>query len=323
MTLKFKIHSAWPFYGMVLWLLLIAMGSGPELAPKSIGWVLAILLLAPLVLIPWALQLINAVLPFSERVRGVVFLAAICVGLAFALPSGLLAAILSLPWFVITIFLARSVLKTHLASSNSRSWSIRCQASGFLFLPIGAAAAFANRLGVEPLEFTPIIILLTTVHFHYAGFFLPLLTSWALRSCVKPNLCTKSIAIGIISGVPLVGLGITTSQLGFPPWIETASVSVLALAAIGSALVQLKNALRHSSVCLFISALALLLGMALALCYGWRHYFPISFLSIPWMYAVHGTLNSIGFAALGVVGWWRVKKSPAEAGGLGLGQGKG
>ncbi|GJM34853.1 MAG: hypothetical protein DHS20C18_38540 [Saprospiraceae bacterium] len=66
--------------------------------------------------------------------------------------------------------------------------------------------------------------------------------------------------------------------------------------------------------------------MILAMGYGWRHYFPISFLDIPWMYAVHGTLNSIGFAATGLVGWLIVisKKIPRPMQmGLKLGRGKG
>lgn len=34
-----------------------------------------------------------------------------------------------------------------------------------------------------------------------------------------------------------------------------------------------------------------------------RHVYLIPALSIPWMYAVHGTLNAIGFALPAVFGW--------------------
>ena len=43
--------------------------------------------------------------------------------------------------------------------------------------------------------------------------------------------------------------------------------------------------------------------VVLALLYGCRAYFPLAWLDIPWMRAVHGTANALGFGLAGVLGW--------------------
>jgi len=52
-----------------------------------------------------------------------------------------------------------------------------------------------------------------------------------------------------------------------------------------------------------IAGFSLLCGMTLALLYGWRAHHSLTFLTIPWMYAVHGTLNAVGFAIPALLGW--------------------
>lgn len=52
-----------------------------------------------------------------------------------------------------------------------------------------------------------------------------------------------------------------------------------------------------------ISGIALIIGMTLAFGYDWQHLYLIPVLSIPWIYAVHGTLNALSFALPTVLGW--------------------
>ena len=61
-----------------------------------------------------------------------------------------------------------------------------------------------------------------------------------------------------------------------------------------------------------LCGLALMGGMLLALGYGWRTVVFIPQLTIPWMYAVHGTLNAIGFALPGILAWWLYHKYQNE-----------
>jgi len=109
--------------------------------------------------------------------------------------------------------------------------------------------------------------------------------------------------LGILFGVALVAIGITGSQYQFPVWIEVVSVSLLALSAGRFAW----EWLRSKKVVFMLSGLALSGGMVLALAYGWRYYFPIQGLEIPIMYAIHGSLNSLGFSLPGVLGFYYIQ----------------
>ena len=53
-----------------------------------------------------------------------------------------------------------------------------------------------------------------------------------------------------------------------------------------------------------VSAVCLAGSMVLAALYGSRFHYTISWLDIPWMRAVHGSANALGFGLAGLVGWW-------------------
>jgi len=179
--------------------------------------------------------------------------------------------------------------------------------AAFLFLPVGCVWALFDQLGYQPLGFSGIIVLLTGIHFHYAGFALPRLTGLWLQSEPRGPVF-KWATWGVIAGVPLVAIGITTSQLGLPDWVEVLCVSVLAASALVVSLAQLEWAFRAplpllARLMFALGGLALASGMVLAVLYGWRSLFPMAWLSIPAMIATHGTLNSLGFCLPGLVAW--------------------
>ena len=142
------------------------------------------------------------------------------------------------------------------------------------------------------------------VQFHYAGFALPWLTGRLLALC-PVGMGTKVCALGVIAGVPLVAIGITSSQLDMPRWVEMGAVTILACSAFGVShgylawSGQVKGGPR---ICFLLGGLALALGMVLALLYGWRYRFPMEWVTIPAMYTLHGTLNSWGFCLPCILG---------------------
>ena len=83
-----------------------------------------------------------------------------------------------------------------------------------VYLPIGGAWLVASRLGIQPLGFGDTIVLLTAIHFHFAGFAAPLLAGFAGRAVRDRQTASQVVALaatGIILGTPLVAAGITFS----------------------------------------------------------------------------------------------------------------
>jgi hypothetical protein len=67
-------------------------------------------------------------------------------------------------------------------------------------------------------------VLLTAIHFHYAGFALPLLTGLAGRAL--GGRIARIASLGVIAGVPLVAFGITGLSYASPP-ASTCPVSLI------------------------------------------------------------------------------------------------
>jgi hypothetical protein len=270
-----------------------------------------LLLLSPLVVVPLGLELAassNPNEPPSHLWQWVVQLqtpAALVLVIAFALPAGLLAAVVSLPWFVTTVLIAIVGL-IRICRRFTFRWEELSLNAGLVYLVVGGVWVVLTRWGARPLNFEPAIVLLTAIHFHYAGFVLPLSTGLAGRA--RGGATAQRAAFGVIIGVPLVAIGITTTQLGLSPLLECIAVCWTAVAGLLTAWLHLRLASqpRHPGVVRALWAIAagsLAGSMVLAALYGCRWYLPLAWLDIPWMRALHGTTNALGLGLTGVVGW--------------------
>ncbi len=295
------LHSTWLIIGCILFTLLLIPDS-----PRALNWVKVILLLASLVLIPLWLDGQYAI----RKIQ--LLLSAWSLGFGFLLPQGVWAGVLALPWLISTLWLAYTyLLKQHRPSITPITWSGR---AAFLYLSIGAAWAVADRLGWQPLGFQSTIVLLTAVHFHYAGFLLLGIADRLIRFTKKKS--HSRLDLVLVAGVPLVATGITITDLNGPTWIETFAATVMAIGGMIVALSHFVIASKHkdklTALCWYMGGLCLLLGMVLAIAYGWRMYFPLAFLDIPWMYAVHGSLNFLGVGIFLLLGWHRIPRDLEE-----------
>jgi hypothetical protein len=166
----------------------------------------------------------------------------------------------------------------------------------------------ADRVGFRPLDFPDVIVTLTAVHFHYAGLLLPLTVGLIVRT-LPSSTFARIASIGVVLGVPAVAVGITMTQLGFSPLFEAIAGGVLALSGIFTGFLQMRiafNAHRRPYVrALFVIAgSSLIFGMVLAAIYASRAFFlPIPWLDVPWMRALHGSANALGFGLCGVLAW--------------------
>jgi hypothetical protein len=272
------------------------------------GWAVTLLLLAPLVLVPLGLSL---VFPLDApegslrdwRTAVPLQLAAVILLAAFALPPGIAAAALALPWLAFTGFIALKGMVRACAHATGpvEEW---CIDAGLIYLAIGGAWTLLSRWGMRPLGFSDDIVRATAIHFHYAGCILALLTGMAAREVVGGP--ARTAALGVMIGVPLVAVGITLSAYGYhaPEFLAAWFLSIIGLLVAWLQLrVAGRSISRMSRFLLLTSGAALVLGMSLSLAYSLGVVLGTPWLDIPQMVHWHGTINALGFALPGLLAW--------------------
>src|SRR5690606_23264138 len=114
--------------------------------------------------------------------------------------------------------------------------------------------------------------------------------------------------VGVIVGIPLVAIGITATQLGCEPWLECVATWITSIAGLLTSFLYFRlsrdpDAPMTARMLRFVCAISLAFGMVLAAMYGTRFFLPLEWLDIPWMRALHGTANAIGFGLCGLLSW--------------------
>ncbi|MCC6726581.1 MAG: YndJ family transporter [Saprospiraceae bacterium] len=299
--------------GGLLWLLWV-LAKHPH--PLHQDWGKGLLLLAALVVVPLATEVLTRTAPFSNAqiLRRIItwqLPAAMSFALAFSMESGWLAMLLALPWEAVLLAMAWCGL-TELKKGAWREAVGFSLSAGLALLSVAAAWAVVERLGVYPLGFSPDIVFLTIAHFHFAGFVLPVLAGLATRQLGQPIL-SQILCYMAVFAVGLLAVGITLTHLGIDSDWEMASAWFMAISAAGIAVLHLRLVFQKSIVLKIrllwlCSAMALLCGMVLAGLYGSRFIAPVAWLDIPMMRALHGTLNAVGFGLCGVIGHYLLRK---------------
>lgn len=287
------------------------------------AWAHALLVFAALVLAPLALELFSCsddpaqVRKIFAGAKILQLPAGLLLAAACWLHAGSLAATLTVPWVVLTAALAAAGVLRLRHGGIGRSLDGMCADAALIFVVVGGLWALADRAGLRPLSFDPGIVTLTAVHFHYAGFLLPLFAGLVQREVWFSRFASRA-AVGVVLGVPAVAVGITTTRLGWDPAIETAAGCGLALAGASVAILQVRLALEakwpvRARVLVGISGASLFFGMVLAALYALRPYAaPLPWLGVPHMRMLHGTVNAFGFGLCGLLGWSGVQQSSRD-----------
>lgn len=280
--------------------------------PLDLAWGRGILLLAPLVIVPMATDILTRTSPFSAsqflpKIVKWQLPAAALFAVAFLLPNDWLSTICALPWVGVTFAIA-AVGFGEIRRGAWRDGASFSLAAGMSYLSVAGVWAVMERLGFYPFGFDPEIVFLTIVHFHYAGFLLPVLAGLSARQ-LGAGVFNQIVCYFTVVGVGLLAVGITLTNFGIDTDWEMASAwlmasSAAAVAAMHFRIAFLKNNTLKTRGLWAMSATALFGGMLLAGLYGSRFLSPVSWLDIPMMRALHGSLNAIGFGLLGVWGWW-------------------
>lgn len=290
--------------GAVLWLLLRLV---PNVHSDPVHRVLlgGILVAAPLALAPLASRsgsrAWRALLQAAAGLQPLAALAAVGSFLVAAPVAGALAA----PWLGFLGLLGLLGL-LRLARGAWRTPAEASIAAGLLFAPVGGFWLVAAQLDLTAFGFDPLIVVLTAVHFHYAGLAAPVLTGLALGRLVELGMrraLAWPIAGGVILGIPLVAAGIAVA-----PVLGLVGAVLLAAALAGLAVTSLSHlraffARRLSAWLLAVSCLSVLLSMPLAVLWAWGQVTGTAPIELIWMVRIHGMANAHGFVLCGLVAW--------------------
>jgi hypothetical protein len=290
------------FGGLLVWF--AAFGLWWQRPPDLLATVMLLLLLAILVNVPLALSLLTQQETASQWSRWAVTVQPFAALAVAAVSIGLsrwAAVTLSALWLLFVGLLAISALR-RLPTWRRLTAPVRVRLVAMLYLPIGAAWLVAYQLGLQPLGFSGIIVLLTAVHFHFTGF---AATVWASKigERLPASRSYPWFAGAFVLATPLIAVGITLS-----PLLEIGGVLLLTTALLGLAVLFYRHALPTvtkwpAKVLLSIAPLAMVVAITLAVLYGLGEYLETPLLTIPQMVQWHGWLNAVGFTFCGLLGW--------------------
>ncbi|MBA3532886.1 MAG: YndJ family protein [Ardenticatenales bacterium] len=297
--------------GGVFWLLLVPF----PLADGVLNTISKLLLLTILFFCPLLLSLISPVeenIFFYSRLRLLQLWAAFAVTFSFTVQQGTPGAgpaLFASMWLLFTLLLALYGVLRLLPWRWPRAEELVISA-GLIYLPVGAGWLVLSRLGANPLGFSDAIVLLTAIHFHYAGFAIPILVGMSGRLLTRskaPSWATmlyRAVVAGVIVGPPLIALGITFSRP-----LEALAATIFALTLMAYSLLTLviivpRVSNRANQILLSLSSLILLVTMLLAMGYAVGGFSGWMALTIPQMVQFHGWGNAL-VVLFALIAWVR------------------
>jgi len=240
--------------------------------------------------------------------------------MALVLGTGADAALFALPWLGLCLAASRcglavawrawrdagDVLRALLALGLARATAI----AGLAFLSVGGAWLVISRFGWQPFGFGDDIVRLTAVHFHYAGFGLPVMAAVA-RDRTPGSRAVLAACWATFVGPPIVAIGFVTEvglfQVG-GALVMTVAAWGVAVAALVAATAAGRDGRPVPAVLLLASGLAPWVAMVLGVQWALGQYLDVGALSIDAMAATHGLLNGIGFVGAGLAGWFLLSR---------------
>lgn len=294
--------------GALAWLLLLLTRTSD--APET-ELVHRVVFFAMLVIVPLGLSLVTI---GEQRISGSLYraavlaqpVAAVVTIASFFVEKGLLSASLSAVWLVFSALVALFGLSRLTARGLYPLYESSIDA-GLLYLPVAGGWLIVYRLGKQPFDYGEFIILLTVVHFHFAGFAAPIIAGLTGRMLAQtrrpPGPVYVFVVFASVAAMPLVAAGIT-----FSPLIGLVGTLLLAVGLVALAVLTLGRVVPVVSswsprLLLMIAALSSCAAMVLACLYAYSLVAHVVILRIPTMAMTHGLLNAFGFATCSLLAW--------------------
>jgi hypothetical protein len=185
--------------------------------------------------------------------------------------------------------------------------------AGLLYLPVAGVWLLIYRFGVQPFDYGETIILLTVIHFHFAGFAAPIIAGMVGRMLATDRLERNSVVVVfVVAAMPLIAAGIT-----FSPWLGLIGTVLLSAGLVTLAIITLGKVLPKitslsARLLLLLAALSSCTAMVLACLYAYSIVAKILILRIPTMAMTHGLLNAFGFTAGSLLAWSIINRGAAR-----------
>jgi len=288
--------------GVIVWLITLLLTTSDseqaELVHKVVFW-------AVLVIVPLGLSVVAEERGLYKLVVFAQPVAALFTVASFFVQKGVLSAALASAWLLLNILIALLGLLRLTSRGFHRIEELSVDA-GLLYLPVAGGWLVIYRLGIQPFAFGEMIVLLTAVHFHFAGFATPIIAGLSGRVLARRDYPRNVFGLSVfalIAAMPLVAAGIT-----FSPWIGFAGALLLTLGLVLLAVLTIGWVRplitpAASRVLLSIGAISSCAAMVLACLYAYSVATQTLIITIPGMAMTHGLLNAFGFVTCSLLVW--------------------
>ena len=305
MSQEFKVRGVLRpsiLMGAAVWLALALASFAPGV---HLGIIELLFLLGPWIVVPLGADLVcGAGKSKSAAVRdGVLFAAALLTSVSFFLDNRTAAACFASSWLLVCAGFAGDGVQ-RLASRGTRSFTQFCFAAGEGYLFVAGVWLIASRAGLQLLAFREPIVLLTAVHFHFAGFasaVLAGLTYERFRES-KWKAALQVVFLAVVCGPAILGLAF---MLG--PKVKLVAALLIALGQFGLAGGMVRAGIAANNAggrwLFFVAGGSVAAGMILAVVWAIGEYPLQAFVNIRQMAEFHGVLNAVGFVVCGLLGW--------------------
>ena len=255
------------------------------------------LIFGMVVVVPMALVLNDRLQGKSRIPLWVPVTATVVAAASFVVDEGAVAAAMCVPWVAVGAALGIEKLG-HPRTLVARLVFLLPHA----YLVFGAGWLVISRYGRRPMGFDSMIVELTAVHFHYAGFVAPVIIALTRSEHARargPLLVALWMAL---VASPLTALGFVYS----PTIGAVGAVTFMAALWMWSAIVLVGVVRRlggKERILMAVAAASVLVSMALAAVYAIGVAAGETWIDIPTMARTHGVLNALGLSFCGAAAW--------------------
>ncbi|MFS0656223.1 YndJ family protein [Bacillus sp. 179-C3.3 HS] len=169
-----------------------------------------------------------------------------------------------------------------------------------MYIALGGFWFWLYTADIQVMTFSPMIVLLTAIHFHYSAFFIPIFYGLLGRQQTKETILYKVAGWVILLSPIMIAVGISFSRL-----FDTFSVILYVIALYLYGILCMKTVFRSTvAKGLIVFSSCILMGtIVLSLLYSAGMLLHVTYLSINQMIWFHGSVNACFVVLPGLIGW--------------------